>query len=113
MDNQSIGKYGEDLAVSYLTKKGYEIVERNYRFSRGEVDLIGIWKNVILVFFEVKFRKNNNYGEPEIFVSRDQQKRILAAAEHYLEAINWQKDVRFDVIAISGKEVYQIEDAFH
>ncbi len=113
MDTQTRGKYGEDLAVSYLAKKGYEVVERNYRFSRGEVDLIAIWNNMILIFLEVKFRKNNSYGEPEVFVSRDQQKRIIAAAEHYLESINWQKDVRFDIISICGKEIYQIEDAFH
>ena len=113
MENQFRGKYGEDLAVSYLTKKGYEIIERNFRFSRGEVDLIGIWRNELLVFFEVKYRKNDAYGEPEVFVSRNQEKRIIAAAEHYIEAINWHKDIRFDIVSIMGKEIYQIEDAFY
>ena len=58
MNNQLKGKYGEDLAVSYLEKQDYEIIERNYRHGRGEIDLIGIHKNQLLVFFEIKLRKN-------------------------------------------------------
>ncbi len=84
MNTKTKGKYGEDLAVSYLEEKGFEILERNYRYGRGEVDLIGLLDNDLLVFFEVKLRKNNAFGEPETFISRNQQQKIMAAAEDYI-----------------------------
>ncbi|MFT6868555.1 MAG: putative endonuclease [Cyclobacteriaceae bacterium] len=113
MDNKAKGKYGEDLAVSYLKKKGFEIVERNYRHSHGEIDIIGMMKNELLIFVEVKSRKGNNYGEPETFVSSAQQKLIISTAEHYIYAINWMKDIRFDIVSIIGQKVDHIEDAFY
>ncbi|MFT6882607.1 MAG: putative endonuclease [Marinoscillum sp.] len=113
MNTKSKGKYGEDLAVSFLEKKGFEITERNYRYGRGEIDLIGILDNKLLVFIEVKLRKGNTYGEPESFVSNAQQKLIIKAAENYLFAINWEKDIRFDIISITREEILHIEDAFY
>ncbi|MEP0365451.1 MAG: YraN family protein [Cyclobacteriaceae bacterium] len=113
MDNKARGKYGEDLAVSFLEEKGFEILERNYRHGHGEIDMIGLLKNELLVFFEVKIRKSDTYGEPETFVSYAQQKLIIKTAEHYIYAINWHKDIRFDIISIQGKNIYHIEDAFY
>jgi putative endonuclease len=113
MNNKPQGASGEDTAALFIKKKGFEILERNYRYQHGEVDIIGMIDNVLLVFFEVKFRKNSDFGNPEVFVSRDQQKSIIRVAEHYIEAINWHKDIRFDILAITGKEVYHIEDAFY
>lgn len=111
--NQHTGLSGENMAVAFLEKKGFEIVERNYRHGRGEVDIIGILDNELLVFFEVKVRKTNSYGEPETFVSTNQQNLIFQAADDYIIAINWHKDIRFDIISISGDELYHIEDAFY
>lgn len=113
MKNKLTGTKGEDLAVAHLERLGYEIVERNYRYSYGEIDIIGILNNELLVFFEVKSRRGNAYGEPETFVSRKQEKMIIKAAENYIFAINWLKDVRFDIISITGSEVLHIEDAFY
>ncbi|MFH6983177.1 YraN family protein [Marinoscillum luteum] len=113
MDTKNKGKYGEDLAVSYLRKKGFEIVERNYRFRKGEIDLITLLNNEVLVFVEVKLRKGDAYGDPETFVSRKQERLIIQAAEDYIFAINWQKDIRFDIISITGSRVEHIEDAFY
>lgn len=113
VNNQETGISGEDSAVTYLESKGFEILERNYRFSRGEIDIIGLFNNELLVFFEVKYRKNNSYGEPETFVSPKQIKRILEAADEYIIGINWHKDIRFDIISISGGELVHIEDAFY
>ena len=113
MNNRIKGKYGEDLAVSYLEKKGFEILERNYRYKRAEIDLIGLLANDLLVFFEVKLRKNNAFGEPETFVGERQQELILEAAEDYILGINWQKDIRFDIISIKGDELIHIEDGFY
>lgn len=113
MENQIRGKYGEDLAVSYLEGKGFELLERNYRHAKGEIDLIMLLDNDLLVFVEVKARKNNRYGEPESFVSNNQQQLIIKAADNYIHGINWQKDVRFDIIAIAGEDVLHIKDAFY
>ena len=113
MDTKNKGKYGEDLAVSYLRKKGFEIVERNYRFRKGEIDLITLLNNEVLVFIEVKLRKGDAYGDPETFVSRKQERLIIQAAEDYIFSINWQKDIRFDIISITGSQLEHIEDAFY
>ncbi|OGU59673.1 MAG: YraN family protein [Ignavibacteria bacterium RBG_13_36_8] len=116
-DKKQLGNLGEELAVKYLTKKGYEILERNYRYERGEIDIIAKDKD-ILVFIEVKTRENLEYGYPEESVTKGKQKQIRKVAEAYL----WEKDIkgqecRIDVIAIllqdQGKPVIKhIENAF-
>lgn len=113
MDNQAKGKYGEDLAVSFLEEKGFEIIERNYRYKRGEIDIIAMFENVLLVFIEVKIRKNDDFGSPETFVSNKQQRLIISGAEDYVYAINWHKDIRFDIITITNDQIEHIEDAFY
>lgn len=115
MDRKAKGKYGEDLAEKYLVERGVEILERNYRQGRAEIDLIGLINNNLLVFYEIKLRKNDAFGTPESFVSSDQQERIVSTADHYIHAINWKGDIRFDVVSINQKsgELELIEDAFY
>lgn len=113
MNTKMKGKYGEDLAVSYLTKKGFEIIERNYRHEKGEIDIIALIDNALLIFIEVKLRKSSQFGKPESFVTDNQKKTILTAAENYIFAINWKKDIRFDIIAIQHETIEHIEDAFY
>jgi len=112
MDQKSKGKYGEDLAVSFLQKLGYEIVERNYRHRKGEIDIIAI-DGKLLVFVEVKLRKDIGFGQPESFVSNAQKRMVIDTAEEYIFAINWKKDIRFDIIAIHGEQLEHIKDAFY
>lgn len=112
MNNQIQGKYGEDRAVSYLRQLGFEILERNYRFKRSEIDLIALWQNELLVFVEVKNRKNSQFGEPESFVTTRQERKIKEAAEDYVYGINWTKDIRFDILAVQSEEVVHFKDAF-
>lgn len=107
------GKYGEDLAVSYLEESGFEILERNYRHSKSEIDIIALLNNCLLVFVEVKIRNNQAFGPPESFVSPNQQRKILEAADEYIHGINWHKDIRFDIISIYKGETLHFEDAFH
>lgn len=110
------GKEGEDLAANFLTDKGFEIVERNYRHKRLEIDLI-IKKNGWLVFVEVKLRTSDAYGYPEDFVDYKKAKNIIDGAEQYTYDKNWQGNVRYDIISIrqlNGKqEILHIEDAFY
>ena len=113
---KTFGRLGEDKAASFLTEKGYEIVERNYRYKKSEVDLI-CKKQGLLVFVEVKTRSNKAFGEPETFVSHSQQKAILRAAEEYMLENNWPGDIRFDIIAIvinkDFDELTHLKDAFY
>lgn len=97
---QLLGKWGEELAAKYLTKKGYEIIEKNVRNEYGEIDLISKEGNV-LVFVEVKTRKTKNYGFPEESVTPTKLAHMIDSAEAYLQAHpELDNDWRIDVIAI-------------
>lgn len=111
-----IGQWGEDQAVTFLQKKQYEILERNWRYSRAEVDIIASYQGQ-LVFVEVKFRKNHAFGKPETFVDRRKQLLLAEVAAVYCERNSYDDEIRFDVISITGKpetkcQILHIEDAF-
>ncbi len=107
----SLGKEGETAAVRFLLEKNYELVEKNYRFGHGEIDLI-VKKDNILIFVEVKYRSSSYFGFPETFVNPAKKKKVLETAEAYMERVNWRADIRFDVVAITGAEIEHFEDAF-
>ncbi|GAA4833538.1 YraN family protein [Algivirga pacifica] len=115
MNNIEKGKKQEELASQYLEQKGHEIIDKNYRFGRNEIDLI-THLNDILIFVEVKSRKSAIYGYPESSVTKRKQKGIQRAADAYLQQSDYQGRVRFDIIAIidTGKSVAieHFEDAF-
>ncbi len=69
------GDRGEDLAVELLLKSNFEIIERNYRYGHGEIDVIAKDKDV-LVFVEVKTRKNLEFGPPELAITKNKQRQI-------------------------------------
>ncbi|MCI0448575.1 MAG: YraN family protein [Chlorobi bacterium] len=115
----NLGKTGEEIAKKHFEKKGFKLVEQNFRFDRAEIDLI--FKDderKILIFAEVKTRKNKFFGEPEESVTEQKQEQILKSAEGFLiehdEYTDYEK--RFDVIAITfnGKQekINHIENAF-
>jgi putative endonuclease len=110
------GADGEKVAAEYLIEKGYEIMERNYRYGRAEVDLI-VKKGKWLVFVEVKTRSNHNFGFPEEFVDREKEENIFMAAEEYMYRVDWQGNVRYDIVSVLGvgfqREVAHFEDAFY
>ncbi len=98
---QKFGEQGESLAVWFLKKKGYKILEQNYRTKLGEIDIIAREKKTI-VFVEVKSRKSIRYGNPKWAVTAKKQRTISMVALSYLKATN-QSDsrARFDVVAIT------------
>ncbi|TAE04195.1 MAG: YraN family protein [Bacteroidetes bacterium] len=113
--SKKLGQKGEDLACNYLISKGFQILERNFRHKRFEIDLIVKHENTI-VFVEVKLRSSLNFGNPEDFVSQKQQNRIIEAANFYLSEKNIDSEIRFDIIAISNlqkPEIEHFEDAFY
>ena len=112
---QKLGKAGEQMAAELLEIKGFEIVARNFRYKRSEIDLI-VSKENLLVFVEVKTRTNLDFGQPETFVTANQRRQIHAAAGEYIHQADWQHDIRFDIIAItpgSPPQMLHIEDAFY
>jgi putative endonuclease len=98
--NQELGKEGENLAVEHLEKFSYEIIAKNWRFGRAEVDIIAWSPERILVFVEVKTRKHNLFGNPEEAVSLKKQNLLYEAATEFMYQNHYEKEIRFDIIAI-------------
>ena len=115
--SHALGKSGEDAAVRYLRSKKFKIIERNFRFLRGEIDIIALDKKT-LVFFEVKSRKSKEFGPPEEAVTPSKQRQIKRVAQGFLAQNNLQDaECRFDVLSLcfNEKNDYQIDhlkDAF-
>lgn len=111
--SREIGKLYEEKAVSFLKSQGYEILERNFTTPLGELDIIAQHKNY-LVFLEVKYRKSDFGGLPQEAVTRRKQRRLARAALIYLKSKGYQQppNIRFDVLAVSGRELEIIPDAF-
>lgn len=112
-----LGRSGEELASSYLQAKGYEILARNYRFRRAEVDIIA-QLGKLLVFIEVKTRNSDKHGYPEEFVSARKIELFLMAADEYIFRHHWQHDIRFDILSVTATPagqftIHHVEDAFH
>jgi putative endonuclease len=109
------GQEGEDIACAFLLENKYKIIERNWHFSKYEVDIIVENKDT-LVFVEVKFRTGNYFGEPEVFVSAKQKLNLIRVANYYIDKKDISKEARFDIIAIVKNKgqitINHIEDAF-
>ncbi|MCH5220250.1 MAG: YraN family protein [Muribaculaceae bacterium] len=108
------GQWGEQIALETLIKKGYAIVERNWRLNHLEVDIIAMRQNR-LVFVEVKTRSSLD-ANPAEAVDRRKIRHMVAAADNYVRISNLPHEIQFDIIAVSGKPdnyvVDHIEDAF-
>jgi putative endonuclease len=115
-EKKEIGQKGENLAVEYLQKLGYKVLERNYRCKLGEVDIIAL-DNDTLVFIEVRTRSSLDFGLPQESINRRKRHQISKVALEYMIRRKLKNiPARFDVVAISlepGKEkVDHIKDAF-
>lgn len=116
-EHLELGKQGENLAVEYLREKGWRIAARNWRSGRGEIDIIAWEAENLLVFVEVKTRSYDNFGGPEASVGGPKQDMIAKTAGRYMELIDYEWIIRFDVISLifrKGKllEIRHVEDAF-
>lgn len=114
--HNEIGKAGEIAARNFLENKGYTVLEANWRFHRAEVDLIAKDGN-ILVFVEVKTRSSEAFGKPESFVDARKQRFLAEAASAYMEQIDHNWEIRFDIVSVllePGAEALleHFEDAF-
>lgn len=114
-DKIEIGRLGENLAATFLEERGWEIVARNYRYKKAEIDLI-IRRDDWTIFVEVKTRSSTAFGQPEEFVDDYKARLIFDAAEEYIFSTNWLGKVRFDVVSITlttPPEIVLFEDAIN
>ena len=118
MDTRHLGQYGEEQAVRFLRRKGYRIVERNFRCRQGEIDIIAR-RRTILAFVEVKLRRDASHGEAREFVTARKQERVRAAAELWLSQHETPLQPRFDVVEVYAPrgedgpvQIRHIENAF-
>ena len=113
--HNDLGKEGEKLALNYLQKKGFQILENNWRYLKAEIDIIAVTEK-FLVIVEVKTRNNNYFGNPEEFVSQKKIKLLVTAANEYVVSNNLDMEVRFDIISVilNKKEtkITHLENAF-
>ncbi len=108
------GSAAEERALRHLQTHGLVLVERNFRVSGGEIDLV-MRQQQTLVFVEVRFRSRGDYGSPQETVTPTKQRRLITAAASYLQRRNLDLACRFDVVAVSGPQQERIEwiqDAF-
>lgn len=113
--HNELGELGEDLAVEELEKNGYEIVERNWRYKKAEIDIIAR-KNEVLAIVEVKTRSSDYMGNPQDFVTPKKIKMLVEAVNEYVVSKDLDVEVRFDIMAIIINQnkltLEHLEDAF-
>lgn len=114
--HNEIGKTGEKEALKLLKNKGFEIIQTNWSFRHLEIDIVAV-DGPFLVFVEVKTRSSAGFGEPESFVSRAKQRKLIKAANFYYEQFPSEKEARFDVVSVllteKGIFIEHLPDAFY
>ena len=118
-DKKLLGAFGEDAACRYLRRRGYRIEARNYSCRFGEIDIIAR-RGRYIVFAEVKLRRDDGHGAAAEFVTPAKQRRVIAAAERWLQANPTDLQPRFDVIEVYAPagletkrpEIRHLEGAF-
>ena len=136
-EHNDLGKWGEDEAALYYEDRGYEILERDWKVGKRDIDLIALTEDKdMLVFVEVKTRQNNDLQEPEeagdvektrsegltidpiLAVDETKMRNLAIAANAYVKLHGLDMDVRFDIISVIGKcscveSIECFEDAFN
>ena len=114
--HNELGNKGEMLAVDFLIKKGYIILDTNWRFQKAEVDIIA-QKGETLAVVEVKTRSTTDFGNPQDFIKPKKIKMLVSAIDEYVISKDLDVEVRFDIIAIVRENkkftIEHLEDAFY
>ncbi|MDI1317692.1 YraN family protein [Flavobacterium sp.] len=115
-EHNELGKFGEELAVAFLKKEGYTILETNWTFQKAEIDIIA-QKDTVLAVVEVKTRSSIEFGLPQDFVKPKKIQLLVKAVNEYIVSNDLNVEVRFDIIAIYKEDKdYKMEhivDAFY
>jgi putative endonuclease len=114
--HNELGKLGEELAVEFLQKAGYEILETNWEFQKAEIDIIALKENTLAII-EVKTRSSIDFGLPQDFVKPKKIQLLVKAVNQYVEEKDLEAEIRFDIIAIHAVNnqflIEHLEDAFY
>jgi putative endonuclease len=115
-ESHELGQKGEELAVEHLKKAGFNILFRNWKWGKNEIDIIAE-NDKFIVFVEVKTRKNDFRMAPVTAINHQKQRSIIFAAAGYLKKFGIDKESRFDIITViqtkDSFEIDHIEDAFY
>ena len=112
LSNRARGQWGENLAAAHYRRLGHHILDRNWRSSTGELDLV-LFDGSTYVFSEVKARRTTDFGPASAAVTVAKQRRIRQLAVEWLRAHDVHaSSIRFDVVAITGNDIELLTDAF-
>ena len=116
IERKELGRRGEQLALRYLKKNGYRLIQTNYVCKLGEMDIIAQERDT-LAFIEVKTRTTTEFGPPQLAVNSSKQRQLSKVALNYLKEKHLEEvKARFDVVAIllgqKGEQIELIRDAF-
>ena len=109
--HNELGKLGEELAVAYLLRNGYSILQRNFTFGKAEIDIIAK-KDDRLIVVEVKTRNSSVFGDPQSFVSRRKIGLLVKAADEFILKNDIDLEVRFDIIAVLKNKKQEVLEHF-
>lgn len=115
-EHNDLGNLAEELAATFLQEKGYKILVKNFRYQKGEIDIIAEFNNEIIIV-EVKARGSDIFMEPQEAVTKKKIKSLVMVADFFMKDRSLNQEVRFDIIAVlpdaKGRlQITHLEDAF-
>ena len=110
--NLATGKLGEEIAKGYLEKKGFEIVEQNYKTKYSEIDIVAK-QGKELVFVEVRTKIGENFGSPEESLDKKKLRKLQFNARSYIWKNRWKENYRIDAVCLVLKPDNSIERLEH
>ncbi|MBC5862075.1 YraN family protein [Flavobacterium sp. F-328] len=115
-EHNELGKLGEEMAVEFLQKEGYTILQTNYTFQKAEIDILA-QKAGVLAVVEVKTRSSLDFGLPQDFVKPKKIQLLVKAVDAFVTQNDLDLEVRFDIIAIHKNDksfvIEHLTDAFY
>lgn len=115
-EHNELGKLGEEMAVEFLQKEGYTILQTNYTFQKAEIDILAE-KAAVLAVVEVKTRSSLDFGLPQDFVKPKKIQLLVKAVDAFVIQNDLDLEVRFDIIAIHKEDksfvIEHLIDAFY
>ncbi|HRL71041.1 MAG TPA: YraN family protein [Flavobacterium sp.] len=115
-EHNELGKLGEELAVEFLRKEGYRILETNWTFQKAEIDILAQKENILAVV-EVKTRSSLDFGLPQDFVKPKKIQLLVKAVDAFVSERDLDIQVRFDIIAVHKEDksfvIEHLIDAFY
>lgn len=107
-DHNDFGKLAEEAAADFLQQENYQIIAKNYRYLKAEIDIIARQNNTIVIV-EVKARSTNAFMDPEEAVNKKKIKLLIMAANHFVEDLKENLEVRFDIVSVLLDEKKQMK----